>query len=202
MQPTTISQEKKEGGKGRRTGKTSRSSAGIGSTLRLCTETPMCDPVVKTAVATDGCWCCWLGWCGRRTESCMVGRSRSVRRRSVGGAETIYGYLLQLFSFRACLAKQEEEAITAAPSSELGPPRHREGRGRERALWCILKSLRPRGAAVRSPPLRFLQRQSRRSRIIAPAHLHFPDCPSAQCAVPPPPSDSSLPTSPSRCSPL
>lgn len=29
--------------------------------------------------------------------------------RSVGGAETIYGYLLQLFSFRACLAKKEEE---------------------------------------------------------------------------------------------
>ena len=46
--------------------------------------------------------------------------------RSVGGAETIYGYLLQLFSFRACLAKKEEKeeeeeeerAITAAPSSE------------------------------------------------------------------------------------
>ena len=29
--------------------------------------------------------------------------------RPVGGAETIYGYLLQLFSFRACLAKKEEE---------------------------------------------------------------------------------------------
>ena len=39
----------------------------------------------------------------------VAGEAGEPAAWSVGGAETIYGYLLQLFSFRACLAKKEEE---------------------------------------------------------------------------------------------
>ena len=73
----------------------------------------------RLAEATDGG--VYYGWL-QPPATAAWSLARLVGR-SVGGAETIYGYLLQLFSFRACLAKKEEKeeeerAITAAPSSE------------------------------------------------------------------------------------
>ena len=56
------------------------------------------------AAATDG-------WLSVRLQPAAAGWPAAAWSlgRSVGGAETIYGYLLQLFSFRACSAKKKEK---------------------------------------------------------------------------------------------
>ena len=107
--------------------------------------------------------------------------------RSVGGAETIYGYLLQLFSFRACLAKKEEEGeeeerregyngSTIVRVSQWST--EEKERGRERELWCILEGAATKRAIAVQQQCVFspspLSSEAIKKKPNRRVHLHFP----------------------------
>ena len=101
---TNNHQPEREGrgrGKGRRTGKKSPPAPARSSQLSGDGD---CDPVGKRE---DGGGRQRMAECTAAAATVRVAGEPAAW--SVGGAETIYGYLLQLFSFRACLAKKEEE---------------------------------------------------------------------------------------------
>ena len=108
--------------------------------------------------------------------------------RSVGGAETIYGYLLQLFSFRACLAKKEEEGeeeerregyngSTIVRVSQWSTEEKKE-RERERELWCILEGAATKRAIAVQQQCVFspspLSSEAIKKKPNRRVHLHFP----------------------------
>ena len=85
----------------------------------------------------------------------VAGEAGEPAAWSVGGAETIYGYLLQLFSFRACLAKKEEEGeeeerregyngSTIVRVSQWSTEEEKEREGERESFGVFWKAQQPR----------------------------------------------------------